>query len=187
MRAPIDRTPPTPSDRRRATSWRLAGLVGAAAAIGLLLLQPATSALAQGGRPPPRRPTPSAQAPVNGKVDLQVMAVHGTDGHARIDARLKPIMKHLRYMPHQGYDLLSQDDHDLSVGGHHTFPLAGGHHLDVKLLSVDASNAKIRVEVYQGKVRKMEAALAVHRNKAFLITGPKHDNGELILAITPRY
>lgn len=172
---------------RRGPSWL--SRFGLVAAVSGLLLQSVGPAFAQGGRPPPRRPaaTAGAKAPVSGKVDLQVMVVHGTDSHARIDASLKPIMKHLRYMPHKGYTLLSQADHDLGVGGHHGFPLAGGRRLDVKLISVDASQAKIRVEVYQGKVRKMESVLAVHRNKAFLITGPKHDNGELILAITPRY
>lgn len=171
----------------RAVSRRgLLARVGGAILVAGLLLQP-TSALSQGGRPPPNRPAPSAPAPVSGKVNVELMVVHGTDAHNRIDASLKPIMQHLRFMPHTGYTLLSQADHDINQGGHHGFPVEGGRRVDVKLISLDGRQAKIRVEFYQGKVKKMETVLAIHRNKAFVIVGPKHDNGELILAITPRY
>ena len=162
--------------------------LGGALLIAGLLVSP-TASFAQGGRPPPTRSGAGQQAPapVTGKVDLQVLIVHGTDAHDRIDASLKPIMKHLRYLPHKGYTLLSSDHHDIAQGGHHSFPVEGGRRLDAKVLSVDARQAKVRVEMYQGKTRKMETVLAVYRNKAFVISGPKHDGGELILAITPRY
>jgi len=175
---------PPPQGRR----WSVWARLGAALLVAGLLFQPA-AAWAQGGRPPPRRPAPTQQAPapVSGKVDVQLMVVHGTDAHKRIDASLKPIMQHLRYMPHTGYTLLSSDNHDIGVGGHHDFPVEGGRKVDIKLISVDARQAKIRVEFYQGKVKKMETVVAIHRNKAFVIVGPKHDGGELILAITSRY
>ena len=121
---------PAPAAGRWSVSGRarvLASTLAAALLMAGLLFQPAAS-WAQGGRPPPSRPSPEAPAPapVTGKVDVELMVVHGTDAHSRIDASLKPIMQHLRYMPHTGYTLLSRDDHDISEGGHHDFPVEGG-------------------------------------------------------------
>ncbi len=140
---------------------------------------------AQSGSPSPT-PVKASQLPVPSKADLEVLVVHG-DESGKIDARLKPIMRHLRYMPHTGYRLLRRDDRFLGVGADHAFELVDGLKLKVSLVSLTGTQAKIRVEMFHGEARKMDSVLAVHRNKAFLIAGPKHEDGELILAITPKY
>lgn len=186
---------PTPSPRTSRVptrpwvrAWRVLRTTVALLLVAGLLSQSSVS-WAQGGRPPPARPTPSQQdaKPVTGKVDIQLMVVHGTDAHNRVDPDLKAIMKYLRYLPHKGYALLSSDDSALSVNSDHSFPVEGGRRVDVKLLSVDQKQAKIHIEFFQGKTRKMETTVAVNRNKSFMLSGPKHDNGELILAISARY
>jgi len=126
-------------------------------------------------------------APVSGDVEIEVMVVHGTDSHSKVDARLKPILQYLRFMPHTGYGLLSQDEHKMGVGGDHTFPVVGNRRIEVELIHRDAKQARIRIRMFSGKAKTVETVIAVHRNKSFIITGPKHDNGELILAFTARY
>lgn len=150
-----------------------------------LLVQPAWGQ----GRPPPRGPAPTAPAPapIAGDVDVQVMVVHGTDTHSRIDARLKSILQYLKFMNHTGYSLLSEDDHELAEGQHHTFPVVGNRRIDVELISRDAKQARIRIRMFSGKAKTVETVIAVHRNKSFIISGPKHDGGELILAFTAKY
>ncbi len=146
-------------------------------------------ALAQ-SRPPPRRPTPTARAPepVPDRIHVEVMALRATNAHERVDARLKPVLQHLRLLPYKGFDLLDRQDHEMGVGQDHDFTLEDGRRISVDLLSRDARKARLRIRFYNDKGIVMDTIINVHRDKTFMVavSGASPDEA-LILPITARY
>lgn len=141
-------------------------------------------------RPPPGpRPAPAQEAaPVAGKVDIGVMVVHATNAHNRVDPKLEPVMQHLRFLNFKGFTLLSEKNASVSDGQEHTFTIAGNRQVRVTLLEHDAKQAKIRVQMFDPNgSKKLDTTVSVFRNKSFMVAGPKHDDGVLVLPLTPRY
>lgn len=167
---------------RRIRSWvRMLALVLMA---GLV----ASPSFAQ-GRPPPRR-TPTTQqpaVPVSGKVNVEIMVVHGTNAHERIDPAVKPVLQSLKFLSYSGFEMLSKQDHDIAVGRDHTFQLEGDRRVTVDVVFRDERQAKLRLRLYNGASRIMDTTITVHRNKSFMVAGPPFKDGVLILPVTARY
>jgi hypothetical protein len=139
-------------------------------------------------RPPPRPPvgTP-APAPIAGKVNIEVMVVHASNAYDRVDPALQPVLQHLRFVSFKGFKLLSKDDADVAVGAETTFPVVGGRRVQVDVVDRDAVNAKIRIRMYNDKKLLLDTTVSIHRDKSFMVAGPEHEGGMLVLPITARY
>jgi hypothetical protein len=147
----------------------------------------ASPALAQ-TRPPPR-PVPAAPAPVPvaGKVNIELMVVHASNAYDRVDPALQPVLQPLRFVSYKGFKLLSKDDSDVAVGAETTFPVVGGRRVQVDVVDRDSVNAKIRIRMYNDKKLLLDTTVSIHRDKSFMVAGPEHEGGMLVLPITARY
>jgi hypothetical protein len=124
---------------------------------------------------------------VSGKVNIEVMVVHASNTHNRVDPSLQPVMQHLRFLSFKGFKMLSKDAKGIGVGQDHTYSVAGGRRVKIKLLERDVKRAKIRIEMYNAKRKILDTTVSVHRNKSFMVAGPKHEGGVLVLPLTARY
>ena len=140
-------------------------------------------ALAQGRGPG----APVAAHPGPGKVAVQLLVVAATDSHDGIDPRLEPLAKHLRFLRYRGYDLLNTHITEISPGGHATFAIAGGRRVTVSLLKKNPERAQFRVEMFSQGGKLLDTTLSVNRNGTFIVAGPKHKDGILILPLQVRY
>lgn len=163
--------------------------------LGVGLLWPADDAMAQQRPPPPptgaTRPvaTPAPAAPAAaGPVSVQVMCVRGTKSNDRVDPELKPMLKQLAFIDYTGFDLLSDSTVSLAVGADSTFAIEGGRKVKVELLDRDDMVARLRVRMFNSEGEKaLDTTVSVHRNRSFMVAGPRVGDDVLIMPITVTY
>lgn len=157
--------------------------VGLAGLAGTLLS--ATPALAQPASP---RPAARPPQPAAGKVQVEVMVVHATNSHQRVDPRLGGVMKSLKFLKFQGFELLNTHTDGLSVGQEATFTVVGGRRVRVQLISRDERQATLRIRMFNSADnQRIDTTVSVHRNRSFMVAGPRHRDGVLILPVSAKY
>lgn len=129
---------------------------------------------------------PAAEAAV-GKVNVAVSVVFATNAHNRVDPRLNDLTRHLSHLRYTGYELLSTESLSLSQDRPQSFQLEGGRKLTVTLLGRDDLKARLRVEISGGSGKLLDTTLSVNRNGTFIVAGPKHKDGILVLPLSARY
>lgn len=145
----------------------------------------------------PRPSAPAAQAPAASaadekpvpanKVNVQIMVVFATSSQTGVDPRLGNLTRYLSNLKYSGYQLLDSQQATLSANGSQSFQIEGGRKVSVTLLSRDDQKARMRVEITQGSGKLLDTTLSVNRNGTFIVAGPKHKDGILVLPLTARY
>lgn len=163
----------------------------------LLGLAAPSAALAQTKPPQPRTPATTqprpqaapqqAAATAPETVNLQLMVVHAKAGETFLDPRLAGIERHLKLLPYDSFKVLSTDKAVLRPGKAAEFPVEGGRQVKATLLSADEAKAQVRVEVYKGGEKLVDTTVSVNRGSTFMVGGPRHDGGILLLPITANY
>lgn len=122
-----------------------------------------------------------------GKVNVVVSVVFATNAHNRVDPRLNDLTRHLSHLRYTGYELLNTQSLSLSQDKAQSFTLEGGRKLTVTLLGRDDNKARLRVEIAGGSGKLLDTTLSVNRNGTFIVAGPKHKDGILVLPLSARY
>lgn len=130
--------------------------------------------------------TPVA-APIKDKIEIELMVVHATNAHERVDPELRPVLQHLRFLQFKGFTLLSLDEQQVAVGAGHTFPVVGGRRVTIDVIERDDKQVKMRVRMFKESGMFLDTTIRIHRNKSFMVGGPDHDGGKLLLPITAHY
>ncbi len=147
----------------------------------LALFALGTPALAQN---PPGGPPGGPAATVSSKVTVDVLVLQATNADAVVDPKIPAsIIKQLKLLNFSGYSQLQTHKASLGVKQKTSFAV-GTHSFSVQLLSRDASTAKLRVQVSNGSNKVLDTTVTIHRNKAFMVGGPPHGGGNLLLPIT---
>ena len=126
------------------------------------------------------------EAPSRSRVSVEVMMVHATDG-GPVHPDLKPLMQQLRFTRYTGFNLLNRLPSQMVVGGSESFTLVGGRKLKIDLISKDDKKAKLRVRLFSEREKVLDTTISVHRNRSFIIGGPKYKGGALVLPLTVKY
>lgn len=138
--------------------------------------------------PPPRHPPGHlAQAGAKDKVSVRLMVVHATMNHKRVDPRLQKLTRYLSHLRYTGYDLLQIQSVDLGPKGKESFSIEGGARVEIQMLSKDEKRCRLRVQMTRGGSKLLDTTLSVNRNGTFIVAGPKHKGGILVLPLTARY
>jgi hypothetical protein len=138
-------------------------------------------------RPAARPAAVAAAAPVPRAITLRVMVVRGTNASSHVDAELESLTR-LRNMAYTGFTLIDRDSVELVDGGDATFAIEGGRQLHVTLVSHDAAQAKVHLELTgRSGNTSTDTAVSIHRNGQFLVSGPHLGDDLLILPISSRY
>jgi hypothetical protein len=145
------------------------------------------SAYAKPSRQGPSRHVPVRAEKVTKPVSVEMMVVHATNKHNRVDPRLRSVMQNLGFMKFTGFDLLSTEKRGLRQGDEVTMPLVKGREVRIRLISRDAKKSTLRVRVFQSGSQQMDTTISVHRNRSFIIAGPRFQGGVLILPLAVKY
>lgn len=155
------------------------------AVIVLFALLSGGDALAQ-SRPPPQRPAPVQS--VSSRVKVEMLVVQASNKCDRVDAALQPVLKHVRHLDFSCYQLLEQHAPMLALGQETTFSIAGSKlKAKVKLIDKNDEAARIQIRLQRGDTKVMEVTAQVNRDRFFVVGGPNHDGGRLIIPITVKY
>jgi len=130
---------------------------------------------------------PSQQNPMKPRVEVELMVVHATNAHDKVDERLRPVLQHLRFLQFKGFSLLSLDEQHIAVGSAHTFNIVGDRRVTIDVIERDPIQAKLRVRMFNERGMFLDTTIRIHRDKSFMVGGPDHDGGKLLLPITVHY
>jgi hypothetical protein len=129
-----------------------------------------------------------ASAPVSGEVSVDIKVVRATNQHSRVDPALTPMLQHLRFLNYSGFELLDTHDLGLAVSEESVFTVAGGRKVKIQLVSVNDTEAKLRIRMFNEDTTKLlDTTVSIHRNRSFIVAGPRFGEGVLILPVTARY
>lgn len=176
-------------------SPRLTGWLGVLLLGGLLAGPAAAQERPKFG--PPGTPTPAAPArpavPPSGtrvaanKVALQVLVVHATDSANGVDPRIASLANSFRYFKYKGYNLLSTQNAEVAVNDTANFSIVGGRRVKVTLISMDDARARLHVEISNNEGKLFDTTVSINRGGTFIITGPKYQDGILMLPVRANY
>lgn len=134
---------------------------------------------------PAARPTSTTRAP--SKVGLQVLVVHATDSTTGVDPRIKGLESSFRYFKYKGYKLLSTENADVAVNDTASFSIAGNRKVKVTALSIDDARTKLHVEILAGDSKLFDTTVNINRGGTFIISGPRFEDGILMLPVRATY
>jgi hypothetical protein len=141
-------------------------------------------------RPQPPRgvPAPKARpAPVAAPVTLEVLVVHATSDHERVDPRLAEMRARLSHIAFTGFSVIDEHEVRIAPGEDSGITVTGGRRLRVELVERNNTSATVRFQLFKGEKKTMDTTVSIKRNRSFIIAGPKHDGGVLMLPLSVRY
>lgn len=166
------------------------GALALAIALGALV---ADDAMAQSRPAPAPRPgvaqTESGDSkPVARQVTVKIMCVRATNANNRVDPELQSVMQHLKMLKFRGFSLVDQHSKSLEDGDETSFDLEGGRTIKVSLLQHDGTAAKVRLRMLNAQgTKQLDTTVSIHRDKSFMVAGPKLGDDVLILPVTVSY
>jgi len=118
---------------------------------------------------------------------VQIMLVHATNGLPGMDPELSRFAPHLRHLSYDNFQLLTRRRARMIVDGERTFDLVGDRTITVSLLTKGPERARLRVQMYRGSQRLIDTTVSVNRNGTFIVAGPRHNDGVIVMPITVSY
>lgn len=158
---------------RRAGRWS-----GAWLALTLALGAPAAAQTA---------PAPGASAAVAATVEIEVMAIQGFPNPGPADPRIAHLMPALKAFPFQSYQLLDQKEVRLTDGKEEAVKLVDERRMRITLLSHDAREARVRLQLESGEAKVLDTTISIHRNLSFNVAVRGPNGTALFLPVTVRY
>ncbi|MBX2797430.1 MAG: hypothetical protein KTR31_07180 [Myxococcales bacterium] len=169
--------------RFRAGWRRLLLSVAAWLVVAGLVCSVPSVAFAQGGSKSPRSPRTAENA---GRVKIDVMVVHANNTQT-VDPRLKGLQRQLSHFRYTGFSVLSTSSESLSQGQLATINVVGGRQMKIRFLERGAEQARVRIELFRDKEKKLDTTIAIRRGRTFLVAGPRYRDGVLMFPITVSY
>lgn len=141
----------------------------------------------RGGPMAQARPRRGRGPAAQGLANVQVMLVHATNGAPHMDPQLSRWAPHLRHLRYDNYSLLERRRARLAIDGQRSFEILGDRELTVTLMNRGPRRARLRIEMHRGGQKLVDTTVAVNRNGTFIVAGPRHGEGILVLPITVSY
>ena len=140
------------------------------------------SGVASGQSPPLQEGVVVAEA-----VTIGLWTVQASNKDSSLDPRLSLIGKHLKRIDYTAFELISQQDAEMLVEDRKGFQLVSGHTVQVSMLSFDDERARVRVRIAEAAREILDTTVSIQRNSFFMVAGPRHGDGVLVLPIFARY
>ena len=128
-----------------------------------------------------------SQAALSDSVQVRVWSVHATKQGASVDDGLKRLAKHLRALNYGTFRLLRKDGVAVPPKGTRKIDIIGNKSVRVTVLDRNAERARVRVQIGNGGGNVLDTTVSIRRNGFFIVAGPRHDGGILVLPIFARY
>ncbi len=122
-----------------------------------------------------------------GDVEIRVWSVLAVKAGATMAAGLQPIAKHLEALDYGSFTLLRKDAINIPSKGTRRIETAGDKAVRVTVLDRNAERARVRIQIASNGQTVLDTTVAVRRNGFFIVAGPKHEDGILVLPIFARY
>lgn len=117
-------------------------------------------------------------------VQVKIGAILASNQGEEFDARLAPLEKQLKLMKYRSYRLLKEESQKVQRKGNATFDIPGGRSLVVTPQESGTKQLALRVHLQQGGKPLIDTTVRLNSGGNFLLGGPPHEGGALVISIS---
>ena len=128
-----------------------------------------------------------SKPPLSEVVKVKVWTVHATNKSEGVGQGLERISKHLGNLNYSGFSWLGKDGAPVAVKSSKKLQIGGEKAVKVTVLERNDKRARVRVHAMSPKGKLLDTTVSIRRNGFFMVAGPKHKKGVLVLPIFARY
>ena len=128
-----------------------------------------------------------SKKPQGKRVNVQILVVHATAGTPHMDPALRRWSRQMSHLRYDNFKVLERYAADLVPDRPKSFTVSGGRVVTVTLLKRDPQRARLRIQMFRKNQKLVDTTVAVTRNGTFIVAGPRHGEGILVLPITASY
>lgn len=139
------------------------------------------------GAAPALAAPPEKAEKIPAKTQVTVMVIHAHNDNKKVDPQLKSVQRQLQFMQFTGFTLLDSYPANLLEDGEETFQIAGGRRLKVALVGRNDEKARLRLRMFGKKGKVLDTTVSIQRDRAFMVAGPNHNDGKLVIAVRVKY
>jgi len=131
-----------------------------------------------------------AVSPVSGAennsqtVRVKIGTILATNQNDEIDPRLNAMKDQLKVMKYRSYRLLKEETKNVSWQGNAAFDIPGGRSLLVTPQEFRNKQIALKVRLQHGDKPVVDTTVRLNNGGNFLLGGPPHEGGVLVLSIT---
>lgn len=117
-------------------------------------------------------------------VQITIQTVAASKQGSDFDARLAPLEKQLKALNYRAYRLLKEETQTARWQGNANFEIPGGRVLTVRPQEVTNNQLGLRVQLKQSDKPQLETTVRMNNGGNFILGGPPHEGGVLVLSIS---
>ncbi|MDH3443013.1 MAG: hypothetical protein OEN50_03740 [Deltaproteobacteria bacterium] len=117
-------------------------------------------------------------------VEITIKTISASKQGNEFDPQLAALEKQLKALNYGSYRLLKQETQTARWQGNANFQIPGGRMLTVRPQEVNNDQLGLRVQLKQGDKPQLETTVRLNNRGNFILGGPRHDNGVLVLSIS---
>ena len=117
-------------------------------------------------------------------VEVRIGAILASNQNDEFDARLKGLEKQLRVLKYRSYRLLTDESENIPRNGNKVFEIPGGRSLMVTPQEFQDNRIALQVRLTDGKKPLLDTTVRIANKGNFILGGPPHEGGVLVLSIS---
>jgi len=116
-------------------------------------------------------------------VKIKIDTILASNQNGEFDARLKPLEKQLKVLKYRSYRLLKEESQSVPSQGSGSFQIPGGRTLIVSPQDLRDQQIALKVRLQESEKPLVDTTLKLKNKGNFILGGPPHEGGVLVLAI----
>jgi hypothetical protein len=116
-------------------------------------------------------------------IQLKIGTILASNEGKNFDPRLAPMKNQLNVFKYQAYQLLKEETKVVPWKGNAAFEIPGGRSLTVTPQEYRDDRIALKVRLLKGDQPFLDTVVRLRNGGRFLLGGPAHENGVLILSI----
>ena len=117
-------------------------------------------------------------------VQITIKTISASKKGNEFDAQLAPLEKQLKALNYRSYRLLKEETKTAPWQGNANFEIPGGRLLTVKPQEVTNNQLGLRVQLKKSDKPQLDTTVRLSNGGNFILGGPPHEDGVLVLSIT---
>ena len=116
-------------------------------------------------------------------VKIKIDTILASNQNSEFDSRLKPLEKQLKLLKYKSYRLLKEESQNVPSQGNGSFQIPGGRTLIVSPQDFRDQQIALKVRLQGSEKPLLDTTLKLQNKGNFILGGPPHEGGVLVLAI----
>jgi hypothetical protein len=116
-------------------------------------------------------------------VRIKIDSILASNQTGDFDARLKPLEKQLKVLKYKSYRLIKEETQNIPSQASGTFDIPGSRSLSVSPQDLGNQQVTLKVRLQGSEKPLLDTTLKLKNKGNFILGGPPHEGGVLVLAI----